>query len=213
MPEELRVGFHRDLDEIDRRVQQLFGLVSEGVAGATEALLSGDREMARALVRRDRMIDKLYVDIEDLVQRQLVLQSPMAADLRFLLSVLRIVPELERSGDLAEHIAQRAARGLTVDLTPPVRGLIEEMGSAGVTLWQAAARAYTDRDGDAEAQLRELDDELDDLHVSVTAELVGGALRLPVAIEMALVARFYERLGDHAVNIAARIRYLATGVH
>ncbi|HUQ63030.1 MAG TPA: phosphate signaling complex protein PhoU [Acidimicrobiales bacterium] len=212
MPDELRFAFHRELEEIDRQVRQLFALVSEGLAGATDALLAGDREAAKRLMARDAKIDTLFADVEDLVERQLALQSPMAVDLRFLLSVLRIVPELERSGDLAEHIAQRAARGLTSELTPPIRGLIEEMGRVGVELWRGAADAYTNRDGAAEAHLRERDDELDDLHVSLTAELAGGGLRLPFAIEMALVGRFYERLGDHAVNIAARVRYLATGV-
>src|SRR5436190_7391980 len=128
MPEELRVGFHRELDKIDAQVLQLFALVVEGLAGATDALLSGDRESARALVARDRIIDTIYVEIEDLVQSLFALQSPMADDLRFLLSVLRIVPELERCGDLTEHIAQRAAQGLTPELTPRIRGQVEQMG-------------------------------------------------------------------------------------
>ncbi|HEV3401617.1 MAG TPA: phosphate signaling complex protein PhoU [Acidimicrobiales bacterium] len=212
MPEELRTAFHKDLQRIDEQVMRLFALVSEGLAGATEALLAGDREAARALVERDEMLDSLYVDIESLVQRQFALQAPMAVDLRFLLSVLRIVPELERSGDLAEHIAQRAVRGLTGELTPRVRGLIEQMGRTGVEMWRASAEAYAERDGNAVARLREHDDELDDLHVSLIAELASGKLSIPVAIELALVGRFYERLGDHAVNIAARVRYLATGV-
>ena len=211
MPRELRGAFHRELDRIDEAVLQLFALVSEGVAGATEALLAGDRESAKALVARDRMIDSLFVDIEDLVQRQFALQSPMAIDLRFLLSVLRIVPELERSGDLAEHIAQRAVRGLTAELTPRIRGLVERMGKVGVEMWQAAAQFYAERDADGEATLRELDDELDDLHVSLIAELASGRISVPVVIELSMVGRFYERLGDHAVNIAARVRYLATG--
>jgi phosphate transport system protein len=212
VPEPLRTAFHRDLQRIDEQVLRLFALVSEGLAGATEALLDGDREAARALVARDEMLDRLYVDIEGLVQRQFALQAPMAVDLRFLLSVLRIVPELERSGDLAEHIAQRAVRGLTGELTPRVRGLIEQMGRTGVEMWRASAEAYAERDGQAVARLKEQDDELDDLHVSLIAELASGKLSIPVAIELALVGRFYERLGDHAVNIAARVRYLATGV-
>ena len=211
MAEELRVGFHRQLDEIDAQVRQLFALVSEGLAGATHALLAGDRETARALVARDQILDTVYVEVEDLVQSLFALQSPMADDLRFLLSVLRIVPELERSGDLTEHIAQRAARGLTPELTPRIRGLIEQMGRVGVEMWRATAEAYAARDGSAAALMRERDDELDDVHVSLTAELASGTLSIPVAIEMALVGRFYERLGDHAVNIASRISYLAQG--
>jgi phosphate transport system protein len=208
---ELRSAFHRELHRIDQQVRQLFALVSEGVAGATDALLAGDRQAARDLVARDQLMDALYLDIEDVVQRQFALQGPVANDLRFLLSVLRIVPELERSGDLAEHIAQRAARGLTGELTPRLRGLIEQMGRVGVELWQDAARVYDERDAQAAQRLRELDDELDDLHVSFITEVAAGNVSVPVAIELALVGRFYERLGDHAVNIAARVRYLAAG--
>ena len=211
MPEELRHEFHRDLEGINRQVIGLLALVGECVAGATDALLSGDREAAKVLVERDQMIDETYRDIEELVQRQLSLQAPMARDLRFLLTVLRIVPELERSADLAEHIAQRAVRGLTPELTPRVRGLVDQMGRVAVELWHAAADVYAERDADGRERLNEQDDELDDLHVSLTAEISSGKLSIPVVIEMALIARFYERLGDHAVNVAGQVRYLATG--
>lgn len=207
----LRSAFHRDLDEIDHQVRQLFALVAECLAGATDALLTGDRQAARDLVARDQLLDEVYVDIEDVVQRQFALQAPLATDLRFLLSVLRIVPELERSGDLAEHIAQRAARGIDSELTPRLRGLIQQMGSLSVQMWQEAAKVYENRDPAGANRLRTLDDELDDLHVSFIAEVAAGKVSVPVAIELALVGRFYERLGDHAVNISARVKYLATG--
>lgn len=145
------------------------------------------------------------------MQHQFALQAPMARDLRFLLTVLRIVPELERSHDLAEHIAKAAARGLPRELPPRVRGLIEEMGRVGVEMWRASATAYLERDADVAESLDGADDELDDLHVSLTAELVSGKLSVPVATEMTLVARYYERLGDHAVNVAKRVRYLVLG--
>ena len=208
---ELRSAFHRELDRIELQVRQLFALVSEGVAGATDALLTGDRQAARDLVARDELIDALYVDIEDVVQRQFALQGPMANDLRFLLSVLRIVPELERSGDLAEHIAARATRGVSDSLTPRIRGLIEQMGRIGTQMWREAADGYVDRDPHVATRLNDRDDELDELHSSLTAELVTGQLSVPIALEMALVARFFERLGDHAVNIGERIRYIAEG--
>src|SRR5436305_4251605 len=145
MPEETRVGFHRDLEEIDQKVVRLFALVAEGVAKATDAFLANDREAAASLVDADAVIDQLYCDEEELVQRQFALQSPMARDMRFLLSVLRIVPELERSGDLAEHIAARAVRGISSALTPRIRGLIEQMGKLDATMWRMAADAYADR--------------------------------------------------------------------
>lgn len=206
---EFRTGFHREMERVDQQVRQLFALVTEGVAGATSALLTGDRQAARDLMARDRMMDALYIDIEDVVQRLFALQGPVAGDLRFLLSVLRIVPELERSGDLAEHIAARAARGITPELTPRLRGLVEQMGRVAVELWRDAAVVYDKRESGAAPRLRELDDELDELHVSFIAELAAGKVSVPVAIELALVGRFYERLGDHAVNVAARVDYLA----
>ena len=212
MPDGTRTEFHRDLEEIDQKVVQLFALVAEGVAKATDAFLANDREAAESLVNADAVIDQLYCDVEELVQRQFALQSPMARDMRFLLSVLRIVPELERSGDLAEHIAARATRGVSDSITPRIRGLIEQMGHIGTQMWREAADGYVDRDGGVAARLNERDDELDELHSSLIAELVTGQLGVPVALEMALVARFYERLGDHAVNIGERIRYIAGGL-
>ncbi|MDQ1394979.1 MAG: phosphate transport system protein [Acidimicrobiaceae bacterium] len=211
MPDELRKGFHRDLAEIDGQVIRLLALVGEGLAAATEALLSTDIDIAKDVIARDHLIDEVYLQVEHLVQQSLARQSPMAADLRFLLSVLRIVPELERSHDLAEHIARRATRGLAAELTPRIRGLIEQMGRIGVEMWRAVADAYIERDADAADKLNAQDDELDELHVSLTAELVSGVLSVPVVVEMALVARFYERLGDHAVNIASRVKFLARG--
>lgn len=209
MTVELRSAFHESMGEIDASVTQLFALVGEGLSNATDAFLAGDRERARALMGNDATIDALYRRVEELVQREMSLQQPMAGDLRFLLSVLRIVPELERSGDLVEHIAARAARGLSAELTPRIRGLIDQMGKVGVELWRLAADAYAERDPGAARVMEERDDELDELHSSVTAELASGQVSVPVAMEMALLARFYERLGDHAVNIAERMGYLA----
>jgi phosphate transport system protein len=211
MPDRTRIEFHKDLEEIDQKVVQLFALVAEGVAKATDAFLANDREAAESMADADAVIDQLYCEVEELVQHQFALQSPMARDMRFLLSVLRIVPELERSGDLAEHIAARATRGVSESITPRIRGLIEQMGHIGTEMWRQAADGYIDRDGEVAARLNERDDELDELHSSLTAELVTGQLSVPIALEMALVARFYERLGDHAVNIGERIRYIAEG--
>jgi phosphate transport system protein len=211
VPEDLRHAFHRDLERIDRQVIGLFALVGECVARATDALLTGDRDAANLLVARDKTIDDTYRDIEELVHRQLTLQTPMGGDFRFLLTVLRIVPELERSADMAEHIAQRAAQGLTDELTARVRGLIAQMGRLAVEMWHACADAYAQRDAEAPERLDTRDDELDDLHVSLTAEISAGDFSVPVVIELALIARFYERLGDHAVNVARQMRYLAVG--
>ena len=204
-------GFRRELESINRQVIGLFALVGECLAGATDALLSGDRESARLLIARDDLIDATHRDIEDLILRELTLQSPTASDLHFLLAALRIVPELERSADLAAHIASRAMRGLTPELSPRVRGLLQSMGQVGVEMWHRVTDAYAERDEDAHRRLGDADDELDDLHLSLTAEISSGKLGTPVAIELALVGRFYERLGDHAVNISGHVRYMVTG--
>ncbi|MHB1533879.1 MAG: phosphate signaling complex PhoU family protein [Acidimicrobiales bacterium] len=204
-------GGHARAGEIDDRVTQLFALVAEGLAAATDALLSGDRDMARTLAERETLIDTVYRDVEGLVTGQLTEEAPRAAGLRFLLSVLRIVPELERSHDLVEHIARRGAQGLRDELSPRARGLIERMGQVGVDMWRVAAEAWLERDPAVGALLTERDDEMDDLHSALTAELASGRATVPVAMDMALVARFYERLGDHAVNVARRISDLAAG--
>ena len=209
MPPELRLAFHRNLEEIDAKTAHLFIRVSEAVAAATECLLNGDVATAEVLVRGDAQFDELAAEVEALAERQLSLQTPMGADLRYLLSIVRIVPELERSADLAEHIAARAASGLTTLLTPRLRGLIEQMGRVAVAMWRDATEAFVDRDAGAAERLIEADDELDTLHNYLTAELVSGGVGVSVALEMALVGRFYERLGDHAEHVTRKVRYLA----
>ena len=117
------------LEEIDRKVLQLFALVGESVSGATHALLSGDREAAKALADGDEVVDTLYHDIEQLTLQQLTVAGITSPDeLRFLVTVIRMLPDLERNGDLAEHVARRAARGLGVELSARSRGLVERMG-------------------------------------------------------------------------------------
>jgi phosphate transport system protein len=208
---ELRRRFHHELEVIDSKVLRLFALVTESIAAATDALLAGDVEAARELSRRDSVVDRLEVDLEQVAERELLTQTPMAGDMRYLVSVLRVVPELERSGDLAEHIAQRAAAGVAGRLTPTVRGLLEQMGAICVDLWRRAADAWAERDSEVAAQLDYADDRLDDLHDQLVAELGKADIALADALQTALVARFYERLGDHAVHIAERVRYLAKG--
>jgi phosphate transport system protein len=131
---------------------------------------------------------------------------------RSLVAALQIVPELERSGDLVEHIALRTQQGLAAEISPLARALIGQMGRIGAEMWRAAAAAYADRDGAAADALRQRDDELDDLHVQLSVELAASGTSVPVAIEMGLVARFYERLGDHAVNVARRVSRLVTSL-
>lgn len=208
-PQELRVGFHRQLDAIDSKVVRLFALVSEAVAAANDALMTDDTDALATVRRGEATIDELMVELEADIERMLLLQAPVAGELRYALTLIRIVPELERSGDLAEHIAKRAGTGLVVQLTPVARGMLERMGSIAATLWRAAGDAFADRDPDAGEALEAADDELDDLHTALTTELLSGSVATELAADATLVARFYERLGDHAVHIATRVSHAA----
>jgi phosphate transport system protein len=209
---ENRQEFQRDLETIEAKVIELFAMVAEDLPGATQALLTGNNEILDVLTERERAIDSLYLEVEDLANREIALQAPVASDLRFLLSVLRIVPELERTHDLEMQIASRANHILGADLSERVRGLVASMGELGSEMWRQAADSWYQRDRSAAAVLEERDDEMDNLHASLLAELATGGMGLPVTMEMTLVAHFYERLGDHAVNIARRVVYLA-GTH
>jgi phosphate transport system protein len=206
-PQELRVGYHRELDSIGHKVTRLFALVGEAVAAANEALLGDDTEALAQVRAGERTIDGLMVELETDIERLLLLQAPVAGELRYALALIRIVPELERSGDLAEHIAKRAGTGVITQLTPSSRGMLQRMGEIATTLWREAADAYGDRDTAKALRLEERDDELDDLHTTLTAELLGGLVPAGVAADATLVARFYERLGDHAVHIGARLAH------
>lgn len=206
---EQRQEFERELEAIEAKVIELFAMVAEDIPGATHALLTGDDEMVQTLAEREQVIDALYPQIEGMANRLILLQAPVASDLRFLLSVLRIVPELERSHDLVVQIAVRATHILSEDLSLRCRGLVERMGNLASGMWRQAADSWYQRDRSAAAKLSERDQEMDELYASLIAELAAGGMALPVTMEMTLVARFYERLGDHAVNIARRVIYLA----
>ncbi len=207
-----RQEFERELAAIEAKVIELFAMVAEDLPGATQALLTGNTDLIKTLAEREQAIDALYPEIEGMATREILLQAPVASDLRFLLSVLRIVPELERSHDLVVQIAARANHVLGDDLSPRCRGLVERMGTVASSMWRQAVDSWYRRDRSAAAALAERDDEMDELYASVVAELASGRMALPVTMEMMLVARFYERLGDHAVNIARRVVYLA-GAH
>jgi len=192
-------------EELRATTLRVFALVGESITGATVALLSGDREMAKQIVKQDEEIDRLVKSLIRSVESLLMAaESPSLEDRKELLTLLRILPEIERNGDLAEHIARRAARGLGAEMSPRSRGLVERMGEVCSSIWRAATDAILDDRIDATSDIEDIDDEIDELHVALTAELVSGAMSVPVAVEVAMTARFYERFGDHCVNLASR---------
>jgi phosphate transport system protein len=204
-----RQEFHHELGDVEANVVELFTMIAEDVPRAGDALLNGNTEVARALAERDQVIDALYPQIEELADREILLQQPLASDFRLLVSVLRVVPELERSHDLIVEIARRGNLILSQDLSAGSRGLLEHMGNLASEMWRAAADCWRERDRSAAVALDERDDEMDELYASLMAELASGGMTLPVTIQLTLVARLYERLADHAVNIARRVIYLA----
>jgi phosphate transport system protein len=206
---EHRQEFDNELEAIEGKVIELFAMVAEGLPTATQALLTCDNDAFATVAERERDIDALYLEIEGLANREIVLQAPVASDLRFLLSVLRIVPELERSHDLVVHIAASASRLLGDALTPRAKGLVERMGVLAAEMWRHAADSWYQRDRTAAVALSKRDEDMDELHASLIAELASGQMAVAVAMDMALIARDYERLGAHAVNIARRVIYLA----
>ena len=196
------------LPVIDQQFTQMFALVSEAIAGATHSLLTGDREAAKDIVAADEQIDEIAGALTFLVDEALVGPGRSAEERRELIALGRILPEIERNGDLAEHIARRAARGLGQEISARARGLVERMGEVAASIWSMTAEVSTSRSAADASAVEDLDDELDDLHVTLIAEVSSGSMSLPVAIELAMVARFYERFGDHAVNLARRMAML-----
>ena len=192
---------------IDALIAEAFEQVAANLSGAMAAFVTGDRDAARRVTAADSVMDELASRIEDAAVDALTQASDLLVDdIHGLLIALRIAPELERSNDLASHVAALGAQGLAAWLTDRGRDLAGQMGSLGVGMWRLAADAYQARDAAAADSLRALDDEIDDLHVSLTAELAAADVSVPVAIQMALAARYLERLGDHAVNVTARLR-------
>jgi len=186
-------------------VVRVFAMVGEAMAEATHSLLASDRELAKQVVDQDDAIDSLVNELVAAVETQLLESDGLSVEMRrTLLTLLRVLPEVERNGDLAEHIARRAARGLGAEMSPRSRGLIERMGEVASMIWREATDVIIDGKLEATGAIEDIDDELDELHVALTAELVSGSMSLPVAVEVSLLARFYERFGDHCVNLARR---------
>jgi phosphate transport system protein len=205
----VRGGFDRTLEAIEAKVIELSGMVAEDLPAVTQSFLDGHGDMAAALAEREQVVDSLYLQLEELAGRALLLQAPVASDPRFLLSVVRIVPELERSHDLLMQIASHTDPLLAEDVTQAARELAGRMGDLASAMWRHAADAWYDRDRSAAPALAGQQQEMAALHASLAAELASGRIAIPAAMSMTLVARCYERPGAHALNVARRVTYLA----
>ena len=197
-----------DLLIIDEQVQQLYAMVQSALTDASSALLSGDVAQAERVRQGDGDVDNLAIDTDFLVLQRMEFQAPDASDMHFLITALRIVPQLERSADLVEHIASYAASGLLTGVGPGVKGLVADMAAVASSMWEESASAWSHRDPDVASLLEDRDDELDVLVEDLSHQLEADDVSVTVGMKLALLARFYERLGDHAVHLARRIQYL-----
>jgi phosphate transport system protein len=213
--EDYRKQLHQEIDEIKADVVKLGAMVGEVITRATEVLLGGDMEAAQALIDYDDELDAVSIDIEERCFRCLALQSPMASDLRSVVASLRIDSDIERSGDLMVNVAKAARRLYGTTLPPRLRGLCQQMADEASRLLRLAIDAYAEGNGALGAALHDMDDRLDALQADFVQAIfeahADGAVDLQGAVQLAVIARYYERVGDHAVNIGERVRFIADG--
>ena len=218
LPEtEIRKTFHEQLDELRADVIRLGALTTEAISAGTQALLDGDLSGAEHVIASDDHVDDLTHSIEDQCYVLLARQQPMASDLRTLLATLRIVHELERSADLMVNVAKTTRRLWPGQLDPKVRGILDQMGRQAANQTRLAVDAFADADPAWAFALADMDDAMDDLTKSLFRYILSLApadeAAVQQAVQMGLVARHYERIADHAVTIAERVVFMATGEH
>ncbi len=214
---ELRGNFHEELDIVRDQLVTLAAHVSEAVPRATEALIDNNLELAQSVISRDDAIDLLSVQIEERCYALIALQQPMASDMRSIVTALSINGEYERSGDLAVNICKGLRRSYGMTLSPTLRGLITSMSEEAVRLTRLSIDAYAEGHAGLAAALPDIDDRLDDLQTDFIGAIFeahnAGSLQLQETVQLALIARYYERIGDHAVNIGDRVLYMVTGTN
>jgi phosphate transport system protein len=211
---EARLTFHQQLEEIQRDLIRVGARVIESVHRGTQALLDLDLSAAQQLIDGDDEIDALTLEIEERCFTVLARQQPMAGDMRALVTAIRLTSEIERSGDLMVNVAKAARRLYGSEFPPALRRLVQEMADEAARLFGLAMEAYGDGDADLAAAIDDVDDQLDQLQkefIRTLLERQADGPDVQVAIQMALIARYYERIGDHAVNIGERVHYMVTG--
>ncbi|MFN8035155.1 MAG: phosphate signaling complex protein PhoU [Acidimicrobiia bacterium] len=210
-----RRSFHESLDELRNDVIRLAAMVTEQIGAATQALLDADLAAVEQVIADDKPIDDLAEHIGDRLYVLMARQQPMAGDLRTIITLLRVLPELERSGDLMKNVAKAARRLYPRELEPKVRGIVDQMGRQATRQMRVAIDAFADADVAEAAALADMDDAMDELTKSmfrtILSSLTPDEGELQKAMQLSLIGRFYERVADHAVNIADRIAFMVGG--
>lgn len=215
MSDESRRTFHQQLDDIREEIVRLAGMAVEAVPYGTDILLASDLVGADGLIQSQREVNRRCLAAEERCYQLLATQSPVAGDLRAVMTVVRMTAEVERSHALVVNIAKASRRIYGSPLDPKLRGLITRMSEHAHQLMKFAVDAYVEADAPLAAALDDMDDMLDLLHADFISAIfevhATGGLDLRVAVQLAMIGRFYERIGDHAVNIGQRVQYMVTG--
>ena len=205
--------FEDELDTLQARLLEMGGLAEERVRAAVQGLVSRDVAVTDRVLQGDEPINQLHVEVDERCFRLLALYQPMATDLRAIVAGVKINSDLERVGDLAVNIAEAARR---YALHPPVKQLIDipRMGDLAQNMLHDALDSYVKRDMSLARSVLKCDDELDALKTQVFRELLTFMLQDTATIEpsldLILVSRHLERIGDHATNIAEDVIFMVS---
>ncbi len=205
--------FQEELATLKERLLTMGGLAEERVRAAVEALARRNSQLIDEVLAGDEPINQLHIEVDRRAFQLLALYQPMAVDLRAIVAALKINTDLERVGDLAINIAEAARRYAE---HPPVKKLIDipRMGNIAQTMLRDALDAYVRRDTALAARVLNRDDELDALKTQIFRELLTFMLQntatIEPALDLILVSRHLERIGDHATNVAEDVIFMVS---
>lgn len=210
----MRDLFQQELREVQEGLVTIAKLVVASMTDAVRAFNKSDVALAESVIAGDSAIDKAVVELDEHAINILARQSPVAADLRLVVSALRISSSLERMGDMAEHIAQLARYRFPEKVVPKsIRPTFQEMGALDVGMATMLVELLESGDGALAQQIRDEDDKVDALHLSVFETVLSDSWSqgTETTIDATLASRYLERFADHAVSIAKKVLYLNTG--
>ncbi|QOC95132.1 phosphate signaling complex protein PhoU [Micromonospora craniellae] len=210
----MRDEFRADLDTVSQMLVEMAEGVRAALRQATRALLTADRQAAESVIAGDAGIDALYRQVEERVCDLLARQAPVASDLRAMITALHVAADLERMGDLADHVAKTALRRHPSPAVPAeLRPVFTDMAGIADRMAEKIASVLARPDATVAAELDSDDDAMDELHKGLFGVLLGEdwPYGVETAIDATLLGRFYERFADHAVNSGEHVVYLITG--
>ncbi|WOQ69088.1 phosphate signaling complex protein PhoU [Microbacterium limosum] len=210
----MREVFHQSLEDVQGRLVEIAELVAVAIEKATQAFGTSDVSLAEEVIEADAIIDEKAVALDELAIEILARQQPVARDLRIVVSALRMSASLERMGDIAEHIAQLTRYRFPERAIPKgLKSTFTAMGQLDVEMAKKLTQLLSTQDVTIAEDLRNLDDKLDELHVSVFEKVLGENWQgeAMATVDATLASRYHERFGDHAESVAKKVVYLATG--